>query len=143
MYVNEIMSERVQTIEPEANLTQAAQKMDDLNIGALPVCRDSELIGIITDRDIIIRAVSAGLDPKITPVTDAMTSPAVTCFDDQTIDEAARLMSRKQLRRLPVLDRNRRLVGILSIDDLIVDLPDKRIALDLMQKLSTPIKAAS
>lgn len=143
MYVNEIMTDRVQKIEPEATLTQAAQRMDDSNIGILPVCREDQLIGIVTDRDIIIRAISAGLDPKTTAVSDAMTAPVVFCFEDQSIEQAVSIMKRKQLRRIPVLDRNHSLVGLLSIDDLVVDLPDKSIALDLLQTISAPLKAAS
>jgi CBS domain-containing protein len=143
MYVNEIMTERVSFLSPDASLKDAAKRMDDLNIGALPVRQGDRLVGIVTDRDIIIRSISAGMDPNITQVRDAMTSPVTCCFEDNTVEEVARIMGSLQIRRLPVLNRSGELVGLISLDDLIADFPDKNLAAEVARMLALPIKSAA
>ncbi|MFL5814777.1 MAG: CBS domain-containing protein [Bdellovibrionia bacterium] len=118
MKISELMTRHVETVEPEATLKDAAQLMDDEDVGALPVCDNDRLVGIITDRDIIVRAVSAGVDPNRSRVADSMTSPILYCYDDQDADEVRRMMQDKKVRRLPVLDRSRRMIGIVSNSDL-------------------------
>jgi CBS domain-containing protein len=120
MKISEVMTRHVEIVEPEATLKDAAQLMDDQDVGALPVCDNDRLVGIITDRDIIVRAVSAGVDPNRSRVADSMTSPILYCFDDQDSDEVHRMMEEKKVRRLPVLDRSRRMIGIVSQSDLIL-----------------------
>jgi CBS domain-containing protein len=116
--VKEIMSKEATWVGPDMSLKDAATKMRDLDIGCLPVGQDDRLIGMITDRDIACRAVAAGSDPATTPISAAM-SPGVTyCFDDQEVGEAARLMEQKQIHRLPVLNRQKRMVGMLSLGDI-------------------------
>src|SRR5262245_31874940 len=118
MQVKEIMSQEVEVIRPDTSVKAAAEKMSQLDIGPLPVCDDEHLIGLVTDRDIAVRAVAKGCDPQTTPVRDIMTSEVVYCFEDQDLHTAARMMEHRQIRRLPVLNRAKRLVGIVSLGDL-------------------------
>src|SRR5258707_7180645 len=102
MLLREIMSRDVHVIAPETSLRHAAQKMKSWDVGALPVCRNDELVGLITDRDITMRAVAEGKDPDSSLVGDAMTSALIYCYDDEAVERAAQLMEEKQIRRLPV-----------------------------------------
>jgi CBS domain-containing protein len=123
MLVKKIMSRKVSRIAPTLSLQKAAQKMKSLNIGCLPVDKNGRLVGIITDRDITCRAVAKGSSPAKTTVGRAMTKGVSYCFDDQDVAAAARIMEKKQLHRLPVLDRKKRMVGILSFGDLALHVP--------------------
>ena len=113
-----IMSKDVAWVGPDMSLQEAAQKMRALDIGCLPVGKDDRLIGMVTDRDIACRAVAEGEDPAKTPVSEAMSKGVIYCFDDQDIGEASHLMEKKQIHRLPVLNRQKRMVGIVSLGDL-------------------------
>ena len=106
------------TIGPFDTVQHAAQLMDDFNVGALPVCQGSLLLGIVTDRDITVRATAAGLDPATTEVDTVMSERVRSCSVQQTVAQALDQMSSVQIRRLPVLDTHRRLVGIVSLGDL-------------------------
>jgi CBS domain-containing protein len=117
--IREVMTDSIEVIAPESTTEEAAQKMSQLGIGALPVCDSDRLIGMLTDRDIALRVVAEGRDGK-TPVRDAMTSPIVYVFEDSTVDEATRLMEFKQIRRLVVLNREKRLAGIVALGDIAV-----------------------
>ena len=92
--------------------------MSSLDVGALPVCDGDRLSGMITDRDITIRATADGRDPKTTPVKDCRSPEVVYCFEDQDVEDAQTLMEQKQIRRLPVLNRAKKLVGIIALADL-------------------------
>lgn len=105
---------------PENTLVEAAGLMRELNVGALPVCEDDRIAGIITDRDMAIRAIANGRDPNTTAVGEVMTPMVVHIFADQAVEEAARLMQQNEIRRLPVVNRSRRLVGIVSLGDIAV-----------------------
>jgi CBS domain-containing protein len=118
MQLSDIMTRNVKTLSPDAALQQAAQMMAALDVGVLPVADDGDLLGMITDRDITVRATARGLDPKTTPVRKAMTELVVCGFETQEIEEAARLMMNNQVRRLPVLNRDNKLVGVVSLGDL-------------------------
>jgi CBS domain-containing protein len=118
--ISEVMTRGVEVIRPAETLQRAAQRMDELNVGALPVCDGATLVGMITDRDITVRATAAGLDPNETPVSDVMTEQTRWCTDEQSIDEVMRQMSDVQIRRLPVLNGAHELVGIVSLGDLAV-----------------------
>ena len=139
MLVNEVMTRHVECTHPTASLQEAAQKMRELDVGVLPVCGDNnELLGILTDRDITVRGAAEGFDPKRANVQEAMT-PAVTyCFDDQDVTEAAKLMKEKQIRRLIVLNREKRLAGILSVGDLAVVTRDHELSGDALEQISEP-----
>ena len=116
--VKEIMSKEVSWVGPELSLQEAARKMRDLDIGCLLVGKKDKLVGMITDRDIACRAVAAGDDPAKTPIAGVMSKGVTYCFDDQDVAEAAHLMEKKQIHRLPVLNRQKRMVGILSLGDI-------------------------
>jgi CBS domain-containing protein len=118
MKVKEIMSKKVTWVGPGLSLKDAAKKMRDHDIGCLPVGKDDRLVGMITDRDIACRAVAKGSDPAKTTIADAMSKGVTYCFDDQDVGEAAKLMETKQIHRLPVLNRSKRMVGILSVGDV-------------------------
>ncbi len=118
MLVKEIMTNKVQWVEPGLSLKETAWKMRDMNIGSMPVWEDGKIIGMITDRDICCRAVADGRDPAETKVRDVMSKDATYCFADQDCADAAHLMEDKQIRRLAVLDREQAMVGFLSVDDL-------------------------
>lgn len=105
--VNEIMSVAVQVITPEATLRQAARMMLELDVGALPVCRDVTLLGMVTDRDIAVRGVAAGLMPDIACVSEVMTTTLEFCTEDQDTEEVMRTMGQAQVRRLPVGEHGR------------------------------------
>jgi CBS domain-containing protein len=119
MKVSDVMTTGVIMVGPDASLAEAAQLMKDGNIGPLPVCENGQVFGMVTDRDITVRAVAEGLDPNVTRVRDVMTPDLVCCFETDDLEEAARLMQETQRHRLLVIDDDRRLVGIVSIADLV------------------------
>ena len=118
MHVNQIMTRDVTVIPPDISLRDAARKMKELDVGILPAAENDRLIGMITDRDITVRAVAEGRDPNTPRVADAMSPRILYCFDDQDVEEAAQIMESEQIRRLPVVDRDKRLVGIISLGDI-------------------------
>jgi CBS domain-containing protein len=117
MKVSECMTRDVRIANPGETIRQAAQTMAQLDAGALPVGENDRLVGMITDRDIAVRAVAGGKSPD-TPIRDVMSSDFCYCFDDQDIEDVAINMADIQVRRLPVVDRNKRLVGILALGDI-------------------------
>src|SRR5262245_19894525 len=121
MQLKDVMTRDVVVIRPDATLEAAAAQMDALDVGSLPVCDGDRVLGVSTDRDSTVRATAAGSDPKQARVSDAMTADVVYGFEDQDVIEAVRLMVQQQIRRLIVLDRDKRLVGIVSLGDLAVD----------------------
>ena len=106
--------------------------------GPLPVCDNDRLAGLITDRDIAVRAVAEGCDPRTTTVKDVMTPDVVYCFEDQDVQEAAQLMREHQVRRLVVLNRDKRLVGIVSLGDLAVETGDEKLSGRTLEHVSLP-----
>jgi CBS domain-containing protein len=117
MKVREAMTSDVTMVTPEDTLKEAAELMAGLNVGLLPVGENDRLVGMISDRDIAIRGIGLGRGPD-TKVRDIMTSQVKYCFEDQNVEEVAENMGAIQVRRLPVLDRNKRLVGIISMGDV-------------------------
>jgi CBS domain-containing protein len=113
----ETMTRDVESTTPDATLQVAADQMRARSVGALPVRYGGRLVGIITDRNIVVRATAAGRDPAVTQVRDAMTPHVVTCFENQSIEEATALMEALKVRRLPVLNRQEQLAGIVTLDD--------------------------
>ena len=116
--IADIMTRDVQVIEPQDTLRRAAELMAQLDVGSLPVCNGRRLLGVITDRDIVVRGVAVGLGAQTGCVSDAMTAHALHCKPGQAIDEALKLMGEQQVRRLPVIDDDGQLVGIVSLGDL-------------------------
>ena len=117
MKVNDVMTRGVQLVSPEQTIREAAHLMAEIDAGALPVGEHDRLVGMITDRDIAIRAVAEGKSPD-TKVRDVMSNEMLYCFDNQDVEDVARNMGKNQVRRLPVLNQDKRLVGILSLGDL-------------------------
>ena len=117
MQVSECMTREVQTVTPDVPIRDAAQCMAKEDVGILPVRDNDRLVGLITDRDITIRAVGAGRDPS-TPVREVMSAEVKYCFADEDVDDVLENMGDIQVRRLPVVDRDKRLVGIVSLSDL-------------------------
>jgi CBS domain-containing protein len=138
MKISEILTPDPECVTPETTLAQAAQRMKALDVGMLPVCESDRLIGTITDRDITVRAVAAGYNPSTTIVREAMTREMVYCFDDEDIAEAALLMERRQVRRLPVINREKRLVGIVALGDLAVRTHRERLVGEVLVGISEP-----
>jgi len=133
------MTRGVECISPDDTLQQAARKMRDLDVGPLPVCGDNDrLAGMITDRDIVVRAVAEGWAPDSRQVRDVMTPEGVYCYEDQDVDEAAAQMRDRQIRRLVVLNRDKRLVGIVSLGDLAVETGDEHLASKTLEEVSLP-----
>jgi CBS domain-containing protein len=141
MKVRDVCTPNVERILPTTTVREAAGKMKELNVGVMPVYEGDRLIGMVTDRDIAIRAIAEGKDPSQCAVRDVMSPGIVYCFDDQDIREAAKLMREKQVRRLIVLNHDKRLVGIVSLGDLAVEAPDK-LAGAALKGISTPSEPA-
>jgi CBS domain-containing protein len=138
MKISEILTPDPECVTPQTTLAQAARKMKTLDVGMLPVCEDDRLIGTITDRDITVRAVAASHNPSTTTVGEAMTRQMVYCFDDEDIAEAALLMESRQVRRLPVINRDKRLVGIVALGDLAVRTHRERLVGEVLVGISEP-----
>lgn len=118
--IAEIMTRDVATVSPQDNVRRAAQLMDEMNVGALPVCDGDKLVGMVTDRDITVRATSAGLNPEQTSVSNVMSGDVRWCFEDQRVDEVLDEMGDVQIRRIPVVDRkSHKLIGIVSLGDMV------------------------
>jgi len=139
MKVRDVMTPHVEVVGSDASLKEAAEKMSRLEVGLLPVCEKERLVGMLTDRDITIRAVSVGCDPNLTRVREAMTPEVVYCFEDQDVEMAAQMMEMRQIRRVPVLNRGNRLVGIVSLGDLAVETGNRTFAGETLEHISEPI----
>jgi CBS domain-containing protein len=135
--LRDVMTSPVDAIRPDTTIREAAERMKHLNVGAMPVCDGERLEGIVTDRDIVLRIVAARRDVRDATVRDAMTADAAYCYDDQTVEEAARVMGDKQIRRLPILSRERKLVGIVSLGDLAVDGEEPMTGGKALRRIST------
>jgi CBS domain-containing protein len=132
------MTPKVEIVHPDAALREAAEKMSQLDVGPLPVCDGERLVGMLTDRDITVRATAKGCDPNTTKVRDVMTPDVVYCFEDQDVETAAQMMEMRQIRRLPVLNREKRLVGIVSLGDVAVKTGDQNLAGEALERVSEP-----
>ncbi len=138
MNVKEIMTCNAETIDSQATLVDAAEKMKQLEVGALPVWESGELAGMITDRDITIRGVAQGKNPTTTRVNEVMTPEVFYCFADDDIHEAAGLMEEKSIHRLLVLDESNEPAGFVSLADFAVKSRDERLAWEILEKISEP-----
>jgi len=138
MNVSEIMTTDFEMIEATCSLTEAAEKMKSLNVGFLPVKEGTRLAGLVTDRDIVIRGLAEGLDPGSTQVKDIISSEVVYCYDDESVDDAARLMEDNQVRRLIIVNHGQTPVGILSIGDIAVKSGQVQLAAEILERISEP-----
>ncbi len=135
--LKDLMSSDVKVIDPNMSIRDAAMQMRDGGFGMLPVGENDRMIGAITDRDIAIRAVAEGKDGS-TKVRDVMSEGIAWVFEDQSVEEAAKIMSERQVRRLPVVDRNKRLVGIVALGDFAVERSEIRPAAKALSEISKP-----
>jgi CBS domain-containing protein len=138
MQVYEAMTPDVVSVGPEATLMEAALAMRNLDVGPLPVCEGSRLVGMITDRDITIRATAQGQDPRTTQVREVMTPEVVCCLETDEVGQVAQVMQEAQLRRLLVVSAEGRLVGIVSLGDLALQAGDDKLAGETLERVSEP-----
>ncbi len=138
--LKDVMSKNVRVIGPDMTIRQAAQAMSDGDFGMMPVGENDRMIGAISDRDIAIRAVAEGKGPD-TKVRDIMSAGVCWAYVDDSVEHAAQLMSERQVRRLPVVDRDKRLVGIVALGDFAVDKAEIKPAADALSGISAPAHA--
>jgi len=134
--IGDVMTRKPRVIQPDATVADAAAMMRRLDVGALPVCDGSRLIGMVTDRDITTRSTADGRDPYLTPVRDVMSPGVAWATEDDLVEEAARIMREHQIRRLPIVDERHSLVGVVSLGDLATEVGDDRVSGDTLEKIS-------
>ena len=138
MRVTDIMTASPEVVNAETSLKDAASRMKALNIGVMPVNSGDQLQGVITDRDIAIRAVAEGKDPEKTTVEEVLSPGVAYCYDDQELGEAAAVMKEKKIRRLVVLNRDKRMVGICSLGDIVAGGEDVQMGGEALHEISKP-----
>ncbi len=116
--IKDVMTPNFKWMAPDAPVAEVAQQMRDMDCGFMPLAENDKMVGMITDRDITVRAVAQGMDMQNTPARDIMTPKTYYCFDDQDVEEVCNNMGEIQVRRMPVVNRDKRLVGIVSMGDL-------------------------
>lgn len=137
MKLKDIMTTDVLFVASDTPIKDAARKMEQHDIGAIPVCDGQKVLGMVTDRDIAIKVVGRGISPEECTVADVMTSPIVWCYEDLDVEEAARLMETRQIRRIIVVDRNKRLAGVVALGD-VATRANEQIAGEALEKISEP-----
>ena len=135
--IAEIMTTDVEVVRPEETLRDAARAMADLDVGSLPVCDGRRMIGMVTDRDITIRGVAEGKGPDA-PIRDVMTDDVVWCIDTDSVDEVLQQMSDAQVRRIPVVDKDRQLVGIVALGDIALEEKEEDDVDETLRDISMP-----
>lgn len=136
MVLADLMTREVRVISPGATIQEAADQMANHDVGILPVCdANDDIVGVITDRDITIRATARGLDPNSTTVEDVMTRHVAACFQSDTLEEGARVMKEEQVRRLMVVDGEGKLAGILSVADIAAQTGDGEIIEEMIEMI--------
>jgi len=139
--LKDIMSKNVKVITQTASVVEAARLMKDIDVGSIPVTGvDNQMVGIVTDRDIVLRSTAEGHNPSEEQVGKVMTSEFFFCYEDEDVKDGAKIMSDKQVRRLPILNRRNELVGIVSLGDLSVDVGDDKISGNTLEAISKPSK---
>jgi CBS domain-containing protein len=138
MQLKDFINYRVEMIQPTDTLQEAAEKMRYLDVGSMPVCEGQHLIGVITDRDITIRATAKGQDPTKTEVREAMTADVVYCLETQQAEEAAKMMQEHQIRRIFVVNENDELVGVTSLGELATVTGDRALVGETLERISVP-----
>ena len=136
MQLKEFVNSRVETVQSDDTLQRAAEKMRELDVGSLPVCEGGQLVGMITDRDIAIRTVAKGSDPAAATVREVMTPEVLWCFENEEVEEAARIMQESQVRRILVLNEAKELVGITSLGELATVTGDTVLAGETLESVS-------
>jgi CBS domain-containing protein len=138
MKIKEIMTSDFETISAGSSLAAAAQKMESLNVGALPVEQDGRVIGIITDRDLVVRGIAEGHDPASTEVRDILTADLICCSEDDSVEQAVKLMEDNKVRRLIACDLDGMSVGIVSLGDIASKSGQEQLAGEALEMISEP-----
>lgn len=141
MRLSEVMSRDVQIANPDDTLAEAALRMSDHGVGALPVCNGRKVLGMITDRDLVVRGLARYLDPETTQVQRCMSEGVQWCYEDEDVEAAARKMAEHQVRRLIVVDRDKNLVGMVALADVARAASD-RLSGDTLESISEPSLSA-
>jgi CBS domain-containing protein len=137
-FLREVMTTNVTTLMPSATVQDAAQQMKALNVGSIPICERNQLLGMLTDRDIVVRVIAERHNPETQQIQDVMTPQVDYCYEDQDVEEAAQIMQDRQIRRLPIIDRDNRLVGIVSLGDLAVKTNEEKTMAQALEQISLP-----
>ena len=139
MKIKDVMTRDVTSVAPDATIQEAAVCMKTIDAGMIPVYDGRRLLGIVTDRDITVRATAEGRDPKTTKVSEVMSKDVCSCSEDDDVNDAARLMEREQIRRIAVIDGEQRLVGVVSLGDLALTAEaGSDLAGDVLERVSQP-----
>jgi CBS domain-containing protein len=136
MKISEIMTRRVECIEPDASIKDAAEKMRALDVGFLPVCEGDKPIGTLTDRDITIRHVADGQNPYRVKARDIMTPNVFFCYQDQDVEEVAKFMQKNEVRRVVICDRRGQLAGVVSLGDVSKAAGEERLAGETLRDIA-------
>jgi len=143
MLVRDVMTRSVECIPPDATIVEAARKMRDLDVGLLPVGDEVDVVGTISDRDIAVRSVAEGDDPRMAFVEQIMSPEVISCFEADAVEQAAKTMSQRLVRRLIVLGEDRRLAGIISLADLVTQQGNDELVIDALENISEPVHSTS
>jgi CBS domain-containing protein len=138
--VSQAMTRNVRTLAPHDTLTKAAQLMEEIDTGVVPVCDGEQLVGMVTDRDIVLRAVAHGRPVDSTPLREVMSTHPCCCYEDQRVEDVLDEMREAQIRRMPVIDHDRHLVGILSLGDVAVKAQDVVATGSALEEISEPAR---
>lgn len=143
MQIKEIMTKNPEKIPVIESVYDAAEKMKELNVGVIPIFKSDKVVGIVTDRDIVLRAVAEDKDPKDTPVMDIMSRDVVSCPEDTDIKDAAQMMEMKKVRRLIVTDSSGKSIGIVSLGDIATKAHMANLGSEVLEKVSQPSRPAA
>lgn len=142
MKVKDIMTTDVTYVNPTTNIVETAQLMQKHNVGSIPVCDNTGVVGIVTDRDIVVRNIAVGKNPQQTPVSDIMTCGVTTVAPEMDINEVTKMMSSTQIRRVPVVE-NKKIVGIVALGDIATEAKYDTEVADTLTDISLPTKSGS
>jgi CBS domain-containing protein len=140
MQVKDVMTGTVEVLAPTATLRECAERMRDLDVGCMPIREKRKIVGVVTDRDVVVRAIADGMDPARTRVQQIMSGDVVTCYEDDDVSDAAEMMEQNQIRRILVLSKE--LVGILALGDLAVGVGDEELTGEVLERVSSPAQPA-
>jgi CBS domain-containing protein len=143
MKVKNVMTPAPQCVGPDTPVKEAARQMRSLNVGVLPVCSNDRIVGMVTDRDLAMRTLAEECDIDQACVRDAMTPQVVYCFEDDEVQGAAQKMEERQVRRLPVVNKDKRLVGIVSLGDIATRVRDDRLSGEVLECVSEPSQTSA